>query len=51
MAGLVETSIVVLSHDDVAASIVSKRHWACSPKFSEVAGGQVEHLEGQTRCL
>ena len=39
VAGLVATSIVMLSFDAAAAALLSKRCLARSPKFSEAAGG------------
>ena len=39
VAGLVATSIVVLSRESAAAALSSKRRWVRSPKVSEAAGG------------
>ena len=38
-AGLLETSIVVLSRESAAAALLSKIRLARSPKVSEAAGG------------
>ena len=39
MAGLVETSIVVLLHNSAAVALLLKMRRVRSPKFSEAAGG------------
>ena len=41
MAGLVETSIAVLSRDAVAAALLSRMRRVLSPKVSEAAGGAI----------